>query len=102
MPDAVGGKDQKKQRNSGGTQEACSKQRTNVAQPFFSSLWSSVVKCVWRCTCESVSAAGMWQQPQGLVCPGTSNWGDWDPGAEYLSLAAGGTHTVHVSVPISH
>lgn len=38
----------------------------------------------------------MGQQPRGLVCPGTSNWRDWDPGAECLNPAAAGIHTVHM------
>lgn len=56
MPDAVGGKDQKKQRDSGGTQEACSKQRTNVAQPFFSSCGA-----VWLSVCGGVPVS-LYQQ----------------------------------------
>lgn len=37
-------------------------------------------------------------QPQGLMCPGASNWGDWDQ--KCLSAAAGGIHNVHMCIYI--
>ena len=42
-------------------------------------------------------------RPQGLLCPGANNWGDWIPRsatrqAERLSPAAGGTHLVHMYI----
>ena len=61
-----------------------------------------------ECRCASeckgfVPAAegGLW--PQGLICPGASNWEDSDPGAangqaECLSPVAGGIHVMHAHV----
>jgi len=36
----------------------------------------------------SVPAAGTGLQPQGLICPGASNWGDWGPGEAAGQTAA--------------
>ena len=51
----------------------------------------------------SVPAAGAGLHPQGLIHPGASNWGDWDPGAaagqtECLSQAAGGIHVIYIYI----
>lgn len=51
----------------------------------------------------SVTVVGVGLQPQDLLCPGVSHWGDWDLGAdtgqmEHLSSAAGGIHTAHMCV----
>lgn len=51
----------------------------------------------------SVPATGMELRPWGLICPDTSNWGDWDQGTatgqtKCLSPDAGWTHLVHIQV----
>lgn len=99
-----------KQKGPGGTQQACSKERrTNGAQPKHwegEEVWVGVWGgCLWARG--SAPAAGAEQQPRGVVCTGTSNWGHWDPRAatgqtECLSLAPGGTHTVHMFISIFH
>ena len=67
-------------------------------------LWVCVHVHVRICvSAGSAPATGVGLQPQGLICPDDSNWGDWDPGAaagqtECLSLAAGGIQVVCVYI----
>lgn len=69
-----------------------------------------VCVCVGGCGCVPVSegarnSSSNGAEASGVLCPGTSSWGDWDPGAvtrltECLSPPAGGTHAVHMLVYI--
>lgn len=65
---------------TGGTGESWTVARETVG---FGVNWETclcvcVYVCVWLK--QSVPATGVELWPWGLICPGASNWGDWDPG----------------------
>lgn len=58
--------------------------RATAAETTVSGADGEVCLCVW-----SVCLGTGGLQPQGLVCPGASDWGDWDPGVRKPSVSAG-------------